>query len=173
MNSYATNHSCTLAYSRFHPFSSRKFYRRRLLRSLARRICKIERQLKLNCEESTTVQHSRLSLKQLHRRVERLEHHLKKQNQRAKLELSARNCLKFLLPVAKHWHNIGVMLGIDPERTLERIEADYPGDCQQCVREMIKSWLKQVDHRPNWKDLADAVHDINPSLAKQIKSCTT
>ena len=103
---------------------------------------KIEYQLKLNCEE-TTSQKSRLSLKQIHRRVERIEHHLKKQNQQAKLELSAKNCLKFLLSVAKHWHNIGILLGIDPELTLEQIEADYPGDCQQCVREMIKSWLKK------------------------------
>jgi hypothetical protein len=126
--------------------------------------------LKLNCEE-TVQQQSRLSLKQIHRRVERIEHHLKKQNQQAIVKLSTKNCLKFLLPVAKHWHNIGILLDIDPEVTLEQIEADYPGDCQQCVREMIKSWLKQVDTPPSWKNLAEAVREFNPSLAEKIMSC--
>ena len=129
--------------------------------------------MKLNQCEETTAQQSRLSLKQIQRRVERIERHLKKQNQQAKLELSAKNCLKFLLPVAKYWHNIGVLLGIDPDLTLEQIEADYPGDCQQCVREMIKSWLKQVDPPPSWKDLAEAVHECNPCLAKKIIDCAT
>ena len=173
MKSYVINHSCISGFSRSRPFSSWKsFYRRRHLRSLDRRITKIELQLKLNCEE-TTAQQSRLSLKQIQRRVERIERHLKKQNQQAKLELSAINCLKFLLPVAKHWHNIGVLLGIDPDLTLEQIEADYPGDCQQCVREMIKSWLKQVDPPPSWKDLAEAVQIINPQLGRKILNSGT
>ena len=166
MNSHVTNHSCTLAYSRFHPSSSRRSYRRRHIRVFERKIRKIEYQLKLNCEE-TTVQQSRVSLKQLQRRVERIEHHLKKQNQQAKVKLSTKHCLKFLLPEAKHWHNIGIMLGVS-ETTLEQIEADYHGDCQQCVREMIKSWLKQIDPPPSWKDLAESVREFNPSLAKKI-----
>ncbi|MCG8624677.1 MAG: death domain-containing protein [Proteobacteria bacterium] len=129
--------------------------------------------MKLNQCEETIAQQSRPSLKRIQRRVERIERHLKKQNQQAKLELSAKNCLKFLLPVAKHWHNIGILLGIDPDLTLEQIEADYPDDCQQCVREMIKSWLKQVDPPPSWKDLAEAVREFNPSLAKKIVDCAT
>lgn len=86
------------------------------------------------------------------------------------MNLSTKQCLKFLLPEAKNWHNIGIMLDI-PEPTLERIEADYHDDCQQSLREMIKSWLKQVDPTPTWKDLADAVHEFNPSLAKKIMKC--
>ena len=169
MNSYATNHSCTLAYSRSRPFSSRKsFFRRRHLQLLARRISKIEHQLKLNYEESIA-QQSRLSLKQLQRRVDRIEPHIKKQNQQAKVKLSTKNCLKFLLPEAKHWHNIGIFLEV-PEPTLEQIESDYRGDCQQCVREMIKRWLKQVNPPPSWKALADALKIINPRLAEQIMS---
>ena len=91
------------------------------------------------------------------------------QNQQAK-KLSTKNCLKFLLPEAKHWHNIGIMLEV-PEKTLEQIEADYHSDCQQCVREMIKSWLKQVDPPPSWEDLAEAVNEFNPSLARKIREC--
>ena len=93
------------------------------------------------------------------------------QNQQAKVKLSTKHCLKILLPEAKHWHNIGIMLEV-PEKTLEQIEADYPGDCQQCVREMIKRWLKQVDPPPSWEDLAEAVNEFNPSLARKIIDCT-
>ena len=108
-----------------------------------------------------------LSLQQLKQRVEKLEKKNKSQNQRTTPKLST--SLKFLLPEAKHWHNIGSLLEI-PEPTLEQIEA---GDCQQCVREMIISWLKQVDPPPSWKDLADAVQVINPCLAKKILNCAT
>lgn len=136
---------------------------------LARRISKIECQLKLNCEE-TTVQQSRLTLKQLQRRVERIEHHLKKENQQAKATLSTKHCLKLLLPEAKNWQVIGSLLGV-PETILDQIEADHPGNCQQCVRMMIKSWLKQVDPPPTWKGLAEAIDEVNPNLAKKIMNC--
>jgi hypothetical protein len=101
--------------------------------------------------------------------VEKLEKKSNK-NRRTKPKLST--CLKLLLPEAKHWHNIGSLLEIS-EQTLEQVETDYPGDCQQCVREMIKSWLKQVDPPPSWKDLAEAVQIINPCLAKKILNCAT
>ena len=169
MNFFVTNYSCTSAYyySRSHPFSPRRsFYRRRHLRALERRIRKIEYQLKLNCEEAT-VQQSRVSLKQLQRRIERIEHHLKKQNQQAKVKLSHKHCLKLLLPEAKNWQIIGTLLEI-PEEILDQIEADHPSNCQLCVRQLIKVWLKQVDSPPSWKNLAEAVHELNPSLAKKI-----
>lgn len=167
MNSYVTNHGCITAYSHSRPFSSRKsFYRRKHLRSLSRRISKIERQLRLNCEE-TTAQQSRLSLKQLQRRVERIEQHLRKEKQQAKLVLSHKHCLKFLLPEAKHWQIIGTLLEI-PETTLDQIEGDHRDSVRNCIREVIKSWLKQVDPPPSWKSLAEAVHEVNPRLAKEI-----
>ena len=133
---------------------------------LAKKIKKLERQL--DCEVSDT--HSRegkLSLKQLQQRVDRLEKKLRSRTQQGSLALSTKSCLKLLLSEAKHWHNIGILLDI-PESTLEQIETDYPGDCQQCVREMIKSWLKQVDPPPSWKDLVEAVRVVNPNLAKKI-----
>ena len=166
MNSHVTNYSCTLAYSRFHPSSSRRSYCRRHLRTLERKIRKFEYQLKLNCEE-TTAQQSQLSLKQIRRRVERIEHHLKKQNQQTKVKLSTKNCLKLLLPEARNWQIVGSLLEI-PEEILDRIEADHPSNCHLCVREVIKAWLKQVDPPPSWKNLAEAVRVLNPSLAKKI-----
>lgn len=134
---------------------------------LAKKIKKLEKQL--NCEYSIS-KNSKLSLKQLKKRVELLESKMKSLNQPT--ELCTRTCLKFLLPEAKHWHNIGILLGIS-ESNLEQIEADYPGSCQDCVREMIKVWLKQVNPRPTWKDLADAVAVINPRLSKRILEVPT
>ena len=124
----------------------------------------------VNCEE-TTVQQSRLSLKLLQRRVERIEHHLKKQNQQAKVTLTVKNCLKLLLPEAKNWQIIGTLLEI-PEEVLDQIEADHPSNCHLCVRKVIKAWLKQVDPPPSWKNLAEAVCEFNPSLAKKIIDTT-
>jgi hypothetical protein len=80
----------------------------------------------VDCADTDT----ELSLHQLKRRVEKLEKKRNK-NQQTKPKLSI--CLKFLLPEAKHWHNIGSLLEVS-EQTLEQIEADYLGDCQQCVR---------------------------------------
>ena len=119
-------------------------------------------------QKETIIQQSRVSLKGLQRRVKRIEHHLKKQNQlKTEVELSTKNCLKLLLPEAKNWQNIGTLLEI-PEEILDRIEAEYPSSCHLCVREMIKAWIKQVDPPPSWKNLAEAVREFNPSLAKKI-----
>ena len=175
MNFHVTNYGCTLAYySRSRPFSSRRSsYRRRHRRpsvnhrSLDKRITKIELQLKLNQCEETTVQQSRVSLKQLHHRVERIEHHLKKQNQQAKVTLTPKHCLELLRPEANNWPVIGTFLDI-PEEILDQIEADHPSNCHLCIRKVIKAWLKQVDPPPSWKNLAEAVHKLNPSLAKKI-----
>ena len=96
---------------------------------------------------------------------------LKKQNQQAKLTLTPKHCLKLLLPEANNWQVIGTLLGI-PEEVLDRIEADHPSNCQLCIRKVIKAWLKQVDPPPSWKNLAEAVSELNnPSLAKKIIDC--
>ena len=178
MNSHVTNNISRYCVSSSRPFSYRRSsYRRGHLRpsvnrrSLDKRITKIELHLKLNQCEETTARQSRVSLKQLHRRVERIEHHLKKQNQQAKVKLSTKHCLTLLLPEAKNWQIIGTFLDI-PETILDRIEADHPNNCYLCVKELIKAWLKQVDPPPSWKNLAEAVHVLNPILAKKVRETT-
>jgi len=37
-----------------------------------------------------------------------------------------------------------------------------------CLRDMLSMWLKQIDPYPTWQSLADAVQIINPSVAQQI-----
>ena len=134
-----------------------------------RRIKKLEHKLLRVDSEDTNPPKFKLSLKQLKRRLEKLEKKVESLNQQKQPKLST--CLKLLLPEARHWHNLGSLLEV-PEPTLEQIEADYPGDCQQCVREMIKSWLKQADPPPSWRSLANAVQTVNPNLEKKILKCT-
>ena len=129
------------------PVSRVSLHSQKELVSLNRRIIRLEQ--KVDCADTDT----ELSLHQLKRRVKKLE---KKSNKNCQIKPKLSTCLRFLLPEAKHWHNIGSLLEIS-ETTLEQIEADYPSDCQQCVREMIKSWLKQVDPPPSCKDLGEAI----------------
>ena len=123
----------------------------------------------LNCDDSIIQQQSsrKLSLKQLQQRVERLERKVKTQNSKASQQLSTSACLKFLYPIAADWQNIGVFLNL-PDSDLIQIESDYPGKCRDCVREMIRKWLKQVNPAPSWKNLAEAVEIVDPSIAERI-----
>ena len=82
-------------------------------------------------------------------------------------QLSTATCLKFLLPIAADWQNIGVFLQIS-DSDLKQIESDYSGRCRDCVREMIRKWLKQVNPAPSWKNLAEAVEIIDPGIAERI-----
>ena len=104
---------------------------------LCKRIRKLEQLL--NCEDSTIQLSHKLSLKQLRQRVEKLERIVKSQNsQEAEHQLSTPACLKFLLPIASDWQNVGVFLKIS-DSDLKQIESDYFGRCRDCVREMIRS----------------------------------
>ena len=145
-------------------YSYRRYYCHKL-NSLAKRIKKLEHQL--DCEEVTALQQStgKLSLKQLTQRVEKLERKVK--NHQNSHQLSTRTCLKFLLSIAADWQNIGVFLNIS-DSDLKQIESDYSGRCRDCIREMIRKWLKQVNPAPSWKNLAEAVEEIDPSIAERI-----
>ena len=57
---------------------------------------------------------------------------------------SLRDLLKELKLVASKWENLGIMLGID-SGFLDNISADNPKNCDNCLREMLKVWLKQVE----------------------------
>lgn len=134
---------------------------------LYKKIRKLEKLL--NCDDSIIQQQSsrKLSLKQLQQRVERLERKVKTQNSKASQQLSTSVCLKFLYPIAADWQNIGVFLNL-PDSDLIQIESDYPGKCRDCAREMIRKWLKQVNPAPSWKNLAEAVEIVDPSIAERI-----
>ena len=62
---------------------------------------------------------------------------------------------ELLSTVSDKWENIGILLGIEPGR-LDAIKAaeSLP---QNCLREMLKIWLKRVSPPPSWAAIADAI----------------
>ena len=53
------------------------------------------------------------------------------------------------------WYDIGIELEISTG-TLKSIKAMYDGP-SECLREMLDTWLKQVDPKPSWKVLITAL----------------
>ena len=80
--------------------------------------------------------------------------------------------LKLLFPLASKWYNIGVFLDI-PEGTLDAIKVDHT-DVDDCLREMLKKWLTNVNPHPTWSSLAEAVELFDPNKAEEIyqKNCS-
>ena len=74
-----------------------------------------------------------------------------------------------LFPIRTRWYDIGVELKVDIE-SLENIKCQYD-DRGDCLREMIKVWLKSLT--PTWKLLAQVLESkvINDKdLAKEGKA---
>ena len=65
-------------------------------------------------------------------------------------------------------HKIPAMWRSLEDSDLKQIELDYSGRCRDCVREMVRKWLKQVNPEPSWKNLAEAVEIVDPSIAERI-----
>lgn len=85
-----------------------------------------------------------------------------------------RDLMKELKVIASNWHNFGVMLEVN-SRQLASVAADYPRSCEDCLREMLKIWLKNVDPPPSWSAVVDALENIDERrLAKEIRDrwCT-
>ena len=74
---------------------------------------------------------------------------------------------RMLMPLSSHWRNIGLLLELDNE-SLRRIDSECRGVPDDCLREMLSLWLKQIDPRPNKKAFAEAVKVYNPALAQEI-----
>ena len=73
---------------------------------------------------------------------------------------------RILFPIAHEWENIGTLLAL-PSNQLSNIKNDNDG-VQNCLREMVKLWLKQVTIRPTWQSLEDAVSFIDQRVALKI-----
>ena len=78
------------------------------------------------------------------------------------------NLLKELFSkVASNWENVGVMLDID-EGPLKKIKADHK-ESGDCLREMLRVWLKKVDPPPSWNLLVDALKSLGEEkLAQEL-----
>lgn len=82
------------------------------------------------------------------------------------MPLSSPVLLKKLMPLASEWHNIGTLLGIS-EGELDAIRKENNRE-RDCLREMVKAWLRIVDPEPTWEGLAEAVRVIDQKKAQDI-----
>lgn len=85
-----------------------------------------------------------------------------------------KDLMKELNAIASNWQNFGVMLEVD-SRKMNSVAADYPWSCEDCLREMLRIWLKNVDPPPSWSAVVDALENIDERrLAKEIRDrwCT-
>ena len=55
------------------------------------------------------------------------------------------------------WYNIGLGLGIESS-TLDATSRNCHHQCEDCLREVLKEWLKQVEPRPTWDALQEALN---------------
>ena len=68
------------------------------------------------------------------------------------------------------WYDIGIELEI-PTGTLKSIKSMY-GSPADCLVEMLDTWLKQVDPKPSWRLLIDALEQPTVGeerLAERLK----
>ena len=75
---------------------------------------------------------------------------------------------KMLIPIAKEWQNIGVLLKLS-DQDLKSIDTDGDSDINH-LREMLRLWLSCVDRPPSWGTLAEAVELFDAEVAAKIKA---
>lgn len=76
--------------------------------------------------------------------------------------------------LAAQWKVLSTKLRLK-ESAVNIIEHDYPRDARTCLREALAEWLKlNYSHikygRPSWRNLAKAVHSMDPELFERIAS---
>jgi len=81
---------------------------------------------------------------------------------------NVRLALRLLQPVAAEWQNIGCILEISSGE-LDSIRREERERCNDCLRRMLETWLKQIHPPPTWEALAEAVSVYNPNLAEELK----
>ena len=54
------------------------------------------------------------------------------------------------------WYEIGLELSIDPG-SLDAIEKENPRDLQDCLRALLKKWLRRSQPRATWGALMEAL----------------
>ena len=74
---------------------------------------------------------------------------------------------RILKPLAHEWENIGMYLRI-PEHEIEVIKIEERGVLRNCLRELLKVWLRGVATPPSWWALAEAVGEVDGRVAREI-----
>ena len=76
--------------------------------------------------------------------------------------------LKMVSPLLSKWKTLGVYLQVDDDK-LDEIEADYR-KVSDCMREMLREWLKKDTPRPTWEILVHEVEELNPNAAEKLRT---
>ena len=61
------------------------------------------------------------------------------------------------------WYHIGLALGIEAD-DLDAIQDSNRANPDKCLTDVLKLFLRQVDPKPSWKRLADAM--ASPSVGR-------
>ena len=80
--------------------------------------------------------------------------------------------LRELFTYAANWENLGIFLGVNAGQ-LEAIKSSN-NQSENCLREMLKLWLQQVDPAPTWKAMVNAIqylHDFDFASKLEKKYC--
>ena len=73
-----------------------------------------------------------------------------------------REVRRYLYPVRSKWYDIVIELGLKVGE-LDNIKSDHG----ECLREMLKLWLKSINPIPTWEALGDALR-AEPVDEKEI-----
>ncbi len=86
------------------------------------------------------------------------------------MSLNLKTVRQLLFDIRVKWYDIGLELDV-AVGTLESIKSSYH-DPKDCLREMLKEWLKSISPPPTWKRLATALRSsaVNEkSLAQKLE----
>ena len=72
--------------------------------------------------------------------------------------------------VSHLWQNIGILLKIDAGN-LDSIKTSENNVSQNCLREMLTVWTKQVEPPPSWSAMAEAIECLgDEQLADHLRT---
>ena len=86
-------------------------------------------------------------------------------------KLTLKYLMKELHPkVSDKWDDIGIELEVD-DKLLVQIKKDYPGNSKQCLKEVLREWLRTSNPPPSWEAIAQVVADVgDEELAAELRS---
>ena len=74
---------------------------------------------------------------------------------------------KILKQLASEWENIGMYLRI-PDDEIKAIKKEQLNNSKDCLRELLRMWLRGVAPPTTWRALAEAVGEVNERVAREI-----
>ena len=71
--------------------------------------------------------------------------------------------------MADKWMRLGIRLGI-PKSTLDTIAGNCHHNAQNCLAEMLNTWLQQQVDPPSWANIVDAVESLGDNqLGRELR----